>query len=272
MKVISILPQNYLSYLEKDLFHMCLGHLIDRPGMEEYTEFYASEADKKKYIIMDNGLIEGEPLPVDELINNALSIGASEIIMPDVLGDKNATLRAIEQAFKIADEIPGFSSLNIMLVPQGETIEEWVDCAGQLICNYSSRKFILGVPKVLCKHNSRGREAALKALVERYPVARHYKCHLLGCHESPLEITMLDAEYQRETIPQIRSVDSAIAFVFTRAGIKMNCSDRPDSKVIDFKGSVIVDKKLLKKNLRIWRNAGDVFEGGIFNGMRRMFY
>lgn len=254
MNVATILPQNYLHLTKDDDYFMCLGHLINKPGYEEYTEFFKERAAAGKFVIMDNGLIEGDQRPIKELAEKANAIGASEMVLTDVFCDCNATLDAIESDLHFLKDI---DHPPVMLIAQGNTIEEWVRCAATLISRYWPMKFTLGVPKVLVQIGGRdGRIAALYRLCEICPIAKHLNVHLLGCWTTPIEILMLDKiqEGGSRCLPQIRGVDSAIPFVFARAGLRINESDRPDKEPIDFKHSD-VDTALLKKNIKDWRKA-----------------
>lgn len=254
MKVATILPQNYLHLTADDDYFMCLGHLINEPGYEQYTKFFADRAKEGKYVIMDNGVIEGNQRPIQELAEKAMSIGASEMIVTDVFRDCNATLEAISRDLKVLNNVP---HPHVMLVPQGNTLDEWVFCAHQLIKRFGTYDFTIGVPKVLSDIGGRdGRIAALYKLCEVCPVAKHKTAHLLGCWTSPLEILMLDKiqDSGSRCLPKLRGVDSAIPFVFARAGLRVNAADRPDSDPINFQHSE-VSERLLKRNIKDWRKA-----------------
>lgn len=254
MKVATIVPQNYLQLTRNDDYLMCLGHLIGAPGMSEYTDFFLWAAAEGRFVIMDNGLIENDPRPITELADKAHRIGASEMIMTDVFRDKNATLKAIAEGVKALE---GIEHPRLMLVPQGDSVDEWVECAHELICTYSRMDFTIGVPKVLVHLGGRdGRIEALTKLVERCPVAKHKTYHLLGCWTTPLEITIIDKLVRQGTLPNIRGVDSAIPFVYARAGKTLDSQDRPDSEPINFEYSK-VNPLLLRRNIAHWRRAAD---------------
>lgn len=254
MKVATIVPQNYLHLTRNDDYMMCLGHLINTPGMEEYTKFFREAAAAGKFIIMDNGLIEGDPRPITELAAKANYIGASEMIMTDVFRDKDATLQAIAEGVAMLKDVV---HPRLMLVPQGNTVDEWIDCAHQIILTYKHMDYTIGVPKVLAHIGGRdGRIAALVGLMEKCPIARHKTFHLLGCWTTPLEITIIDKLVRQGTLPNVRGVDSAIPFVYARAGKTMNSQDRPDSVPINFRKSE-VNGLLLRRNIYHWRKAAD---------------
>lgn len=246
MKTATILPTNYLSLISEDDYHMCLAHLIGKD--KEYTNFYHTMGNTPgKYVIMDNGLIEGDPRPIEELVEKACEIRAHEIILPDVFRDTEATLEAACEAM---DYLNDFENLpfRLMAVPQGDTLDEWLYCAEQMIewdidC--------LGIPKVLVDIVGRdGRLEALKALGNR---VRGLDIHLLGCWETPLEITMIEKAVQQKIIKPVRGVDSAIPYVYAREGLLLNQTERPAGH-IDFsdKGT---DIELLKKNIEMWKDS-----------------
>lgn len=253
MKVATILPQNHLHLIQKDTYHMCLANLLYAPGMEAYTEFYEEIGVRgDTYLIMDNGVIEGDPRPIRELIVKAVSVGADEFILPDVYKDKEATLKAIDEAYEEAKAC----GIKMMAVPQGSTIDEWVLCAAAIICKYPEVS-VIGVPKNLVEIGGRdGRIIALSHLMEACPMIRHKEIHLLGCWQTPLEILMVDKACRSGIIPMVRGVDSAIAFVYARAGMAADSDDRPNKNPIDFKGTE-VNVELLKKNIKIWKKAAD---------------
>lgn len=258
MKVATIVPQNYLHLTKNDDYFMCLGNLINKPGMEKYTDFFRQRSEEGKYVIMDNGLIEGDQRPITELLEKAKAVGAAEMILTDVFCDCTATLDAIERDMQALE---GLEHPYLMVVPQGATLEEWVTCAHQLVVKYGSR-VTYGVPKVLVKLGGRdGRIAALYRLLEECPIARHATFHLLGCWNSPIEVTMIAKLSSQDDVdspwPRIRGVDSALPFVFARAGVKLNASDRPDSNPINFEKTK-VSGALLRRNIRLWRKAGTI--------------
>lgn len=254
MKVATILPQQYLQCTLYDDYYMCLANLIDEPGMESYTNFFMDMGTcDKKYVIMDNGLIEGNPRPIKELIEKAKLIHADEFILPDVFRDSTATLNAIDAAYEEACA----SGIRMMAVPQGDTLDEWLSCACEIIGNFREIE-VIGVPKVLVDIAGRdGRLFAIKQLVEMSPMLKHKQIHLLGCWKTPLEILTIDKASASGIIPMVRGVDSAIAYVYARAGIRIDSDDRPDSNPIDFKAGELKEWSLLGKNIRMWKAAAD---------------
>lgn len=257
MNVATIVPQNYLHLTKNDNYFMCLGNLIGAPGMEKYTEFFRKRAEEEKFVIMDNGVIEGNQRPIEELVAKANLVGASEIVLTDVFRDKEATLNAIDHDMHALEGLT--RPPRLMMVPQGNSIEEWVDCAHQLICKYRASLLVItfGVPKVLVLLGGRdARALALKQLMVRCPIARHCTFHLLGCWTTALEVTVVDKLGLQGAFPIVRGVDSAMPFVYARAGKLITHQDRPDSVPINFKKTRVNPFKLYY-NLYHWRRAAD---------------
>lgn len=259
MKVATILPQTHLESTRYDSYLMALAHLIDKPGMETYTEFFKEKSKEPgTFIIMDNGLIEGDPRPISELLDKALSIGADELILPDVFRDSLATLNAVNTATDyLVSQGERIQGMGFMAVPQGKTLDEWLDCASMLLNN--PLVTCLGIPKVLVDIAGRdGRYDAIEALMERVHDLNGVALHLLGCWRTPLEVSIIAKGMEIGDLPEIRGVDSAIPYVFARAGLYINEDDRPDSNPIDFADGKLEEGSKLEYNILLWRDAVDM--------------
>ena len=259
MKVATILPQAYISVSEDDDYLMALAHLINKPGMEAYTEFFKRKgAEGKSFLMMDNGVIEGDPRPIEELMSKAIDIHANEVILPDSFRNSKETLRMVEEAtIYLAKNYETFGDMGFMAVPQGENLEQWVSCAVLLLENPAVS--CIGVPKVLVDIIGRdGRYVAIKTLMERVGDLGGRDIHLLGCWKTPLEVSIIAKGVLQGELPDVRGIDSIIAYNMARAGIKINCDDRPDQAPIDFADGKIENELLLMHNILIWKDCVDM--------------
>jgi hypothetical protein len=253
MQLATILPTKYLDLIKGDKYHMALAHLVLKD--EIYTEFYRQQSKKDAYVILDNGVIEGEQQQLGDIIMRARVIGAQEIILPDVFQDADATIASSYKALKTCREKYG-REFKLMAVPQGKTIEEWLECA-EVMLDWDID--CLGIPKVLTKMG--GRDARLKVLAElkdtilrrQLTFAFRLDIHLLGCWENPLELTMITKAEQSKVIPPIRGCDSAIAYVYSEKGILLSEDERPAGPV-DFKEKD-TDLTILEKNIKLWKRS-----------------
>lgn len=259
MKTATILPQRYLHLCEDEDYLMALAHLINKPGMEKYTEFFKGKGlEEDTFLIMDNGVIEGDLRPISELLTKAVEIHASELILPDVFRNSKETLRLVEDAtLYLADHADEFGEMGFMAVPQGETLEQWLSCATLLLENPVVS--CLGIPKVLVDIAGRdGRYVAISKLVDRVGDLGGRDIHLLGCWKTPLEVSVIAKGVLQGDLPEVRGVDSSIAYNMARAGIKINCDDRPDQDPIDFEDGEIENAVLLAHNILMWKDCVDM--------------
>lgn len=252
MQVATILPTHFLSLIADRSYHMALAHLIGKDAY--YTDFYTEMANAiGDYVILDNGVIEtGTPMPIEEIVRRANKIGAQELILPDALDDSNLTLDNACASIPYARK---YFKGRLMAVPQGKTLEEWLDCVDLML---SLDIDVIGIPKRLVKIAGRdGRLCALRLLGRKL---RGLEIHLLGCWETPIEVTMIEQAVRRGEILPVRGVDSTIPYVYTRDNMLISQGPRP-SGAVDFSakdGNV----DMLIKNIKIWEDACNPSKSG----------
>lgn len=251
MQVATILPTHYLEIIADRPYHMALAHLVGKDKV--YTEFYARMATEGKYVILDNGVIEtGTPMPIEEIVRRANLIGARELILPDVLDNCDETLDSACDALSYA--LKHFEG-KIMAVPQGRTLEEWIDCAKTML-EFDIN--VIGIPKRLVK--IAGRDGRLLALHSMGRLLRGLEIHLLGCWETPIEVTMIEQAARRGDIMPIRGVDSTIAYVYARENMLISQGPRP-AGAVDFSAKDANYDALLA-NINIWEQAANPEKSG----------
>jgi len=261
MKMASIVPQNYLDMTAESDFHMALAHLVGKAGFEKYTAFFTNRK-KGSFCILDNGVVEGEPMTIADVVDRAILIHADEIILPDVLKDAEATMRDTMNALDYLKE--RFGSLDalpfkLMVVPQGRDEEDWLQCAKYMVRNLPIHT--IGIPKHLNETCGRrdGRLYAISDLgdlVGAELTNNSIEIHLLGCATTPLEVLTIAKASEQGIIPEVRSCDSAIPYVYARNNLKFSDSDRPDKEPIDFKLGCC-NEMLLAYNILAWNFVGD---------------
>jgi len=115
-------PLNHMDYALKGDRLFALAHYVLQD--ENYCEFFRQ--NRNKYIIMDNGAAEGQNLTLGELLLAIDKIKPDEVIVKDVLLNKDATIRAsISSARAIKERYP---HIKLMMVPQGRNVVEWLGC------------------------------------------------------------------------------------------------------------------------------------------------
>lgn len=258
MQMASIVPQNFLEMTAEANFHMALACFIGEEGYEKYTEFFRNRKEGS-FCVLDNGVIEGKPMPFAECVHRAELINADEIVLPDVYRDNHGTYEAVKEAIDYYVQNDMFDNrFRLMVVPQGNSMEDWLDCAVNLLNDFGTHISTVGIPKHLIETcNERdGRLIAISNLYERFPDLHEWDIHLLGCWKTPLEVLVCAKASEQGIIPHIRSCDSAIPYVYARNGLRFSDDDRPDTDPIDFKKGHC-DKTILLYNLCSWVSIGD---------------
>lgn len=240
MEFAHITPEGYLDIMNGRKVQMSLAHLIGR--YEKYSKYYKRQSEEGNFIIMDNGVIEGDQQPLEVLVKKAKFIGASELVVPDAFLDCDKTLEMASECIPyLREHLPG---VKLQVVPHGNTIKEWLTCAQHLI---SMDIDTIGVPKVLTKIG--GRDARLEVLQTLGKSTRGLDIHMLGCWNNPLEAVILQEAGEAGEIPKVRSMDSAIAYVYAREGWRIDSGERPSGE-INFKDKK-TDRGILENNIRL---------------------
>ncbi|MEU9059074.1 hypothetical protein AB0D13_09415 [Streptomyces sp. NPDC048430] len=122
-----IAPPAYLEHFVAQkparVHHVAAQHVLSD---EIYRAFFAREAERGAEIIVDNGLFDlGYALPAESLVEAALAVSAREIILPDVMRDGAATLKASEKAAREIRELAG-DAFRLCAVLHAADDDEWL--------------------------------------------------------------------------------------------------------------------------------------------------
>jgi len=131
VKLARIVPPQWEAHFPTEEYRMALAHwVLEEP--ETYPKYLKRGA---KYIIIDNGSFEDEPVSVENLNNAAAIIKADEVILPDVLGNAKETLH---HSWKALGQI---ATKRVMFVPQGHTLKEWRECLRTWLAYWKENKW-----------------------------------------------------------------------------------------------------------------------------------
>lgn len=254
IKVATILPVKHLELTKDNPYHMVLAQFVGES--QEYTEFFMGRRDAGKFVLMDNGAAEGCQPTMEELIPKIQLLEPTEIVLPDTPMNSKVTLHKGRKALEVvyANFDPKVYLPRLMAVPQGATIQDWVDCARAML-KWPIQAF--GVSKFLTSNiGDNARTVVLERLYEQCSASERAKLaetdiHFLGCHIHPKETAgalHLEGKYK------LRGTDSAIAFIYTQAGVEItHGTTRPEGE-IDFMGGEAKNVALLKKNIKKWED------------------
>lgn len=210
MKIAIISPTPWLEkFSTQGDLHLVLAHKVleDRA----YADFYTNS---KLYKILDSSVYElGTPVEDSLLIDTAMRIKADEITLPDYPGDASLTVKASQKVHVLLQKY--FPAKSRMIIPQGETIQEWFWCLKELLdlCTGIRRELVvIGLPFRNCNlfsnlnNSNRPGRVNISEVLNTY-LAGH-DIHLLGGGSNPVELSCY-----LKGILKVRSVDSAIPII-----------------------------------------------------------
>ena len=194
MRVAHVAPYPFCRLTKDRGYHLCEVRQV--LVNERYLSFYRGLTSRGHHVILDNGVAEDHPVPPDTLAKVAKQIGATEVILPDIIGDRKATLALTQEAMH------HFPKHQRMVVPQGTDADEWIECLEDMVHSWNFAS--IGVPH-MCEDFSGERHD----LMDYLEVAGgRYDVHLLGLHKG--------YSYERqvriaEEFPWIRGIDTGKA-------------------------------------------------------------
>ena len=244
-RVASIVPIPHLDLIQDDTYFMALTHLLDDP---QYFWFYRTMVEMGRYVILDNSTVElGHPADPVEYIENAVRLGASEILLPDWLRSPERTLKAGDKFIYL---VAGSNYTGrLMAVPQGANVGEWAECA-RIMLKWPIHS--LGLSRRYWEFAGVYRRRGVQILSELCMEAGRtdVKVHLLGCAGLP----------EDDVAPSlgmdiVQGVDSSLAAQFTAAGLHLAAGvPRPPVADIPWDFNTKYGTGLMRTNLRAWRN------------------
>jgi hypothetical protein len=138
----------------------------------------------KRFTIVDNQHVSADLKPhsvssIAMLISAADALEANEVVLPDVLGNADATLNNLI----LYCSHPNLYRYRKMFVPQGKGPMDWVECLREGVQSCGEKFQTVGVPKSLEQFGEDTRIALIKYIPEQYDV------HMLGIYKSVDEMT-----------------------------------------------------------------------------------
>lgn len=201
-------PLHNLELMDLGDRYFCLAQLYKKD--ENYRTFFKQKVAENKWVTLDNGVGDFDFISQDELFSIMKDLMPSEVIPLDVLKDGDATFRnAVEFILRMKEE-DLFGKIQVLAVPQGNDLEEWLECYIKL-SNLKEVDTIgmskIGIPWVVSRSTkdqniARDRNVIFDYLTNEELLRK--PMHMLGA-ETPLEY----AHYKDS--PYIRSTDSCFS-------------------------------------------------------------
>ncbi|MEC7525713.1 MAG: hypothetical protein VYE22_37870 [Myxococcota bacterium] len=207
MRLCATAPIPHTRELSRGAMAMALAHLARD---DEYAGAFRELSESGTHVVLNNGAYEAhlagrELLGFVETLELAARVGATEVQLPEVDGDGEATLALAREWLAR----PGAEGVRWHAVSEGATPGDFLTCFDGLASHPSVAVIGIAkgiVPRAFCAELG-VRDPALARLVvlERLTRRTDKPLHLLGLTH-PREVFLA-----RRLGPQVRSVDSTIA-------------------------------------------------------------
>lgn len=258
MRLCLIPPRGLERYVLESDYHLTLG-IPSCMGNKDYLNVYGQAKLRGDKITMDNGAAEGSPIVLETMNEYAKIIRANEIVLPDVLGNRDRTVDAIENYLA---KYPRIHTLyKCMAVVQGTGLRQLI----WMVHYLADRKEIktLGLPRILTQ--SLGKEEAsvridLANTIERLHPGR-FEIHFLGANPQwPGELLAVS-----RYAGHVRSMDTSMPFNYALCGRRVtstvNVINPPVTRPTEYFTKPHKDDRpvLLTENIRTmmeWARAG----------------
>ncbi|MBL7489739.1 hypothetical protein I6A60_29420 [Frankia sp. AgB1.9] len=218
ISVSVIAPAAYLrDFAAQDpatVHHVAAHRVLSDP---EYRAFFAEEAGLGAAVIVDNGVFDlGRALPADDLVRAARAVHAQEIILPDVMHDGPATIRASDLAAKQILAIT--SEFRLCAVVHAAGDREWLE----VYDHFASRDYT----GAIAFPASRSKESSTDLPKNRVAATTYLEDHGLVVPGMIYRLLGLGRTGHLELISQrahtwISSVDGAAPVLLGAMGVRM---------------------------------------------------
>jgi len=221
MKIALIPPVSRVELIHTTDYQLALPQGLD--GFPTYLAEYRKARANGSFIILDNGAAEGNLYDSATLHTYALELMVNEIVVPDVLGDADATwdkANAFESSVQDA-------KFNYMGVIQGANTDELI----WMVQSYATKPWIttLGIPRHLLTSFPLGDQRNARVVIAQWihdNFRGRFQLHLLGTN--PKYITEITDYRTQFAMYGVRGVDTSAPFNYAfsqkpiESGVEVN--------------------------------------------------
>lgn len=208
MKAALIPPKGLEARMYQGSLIMGLAHLVRSPS---YLRSLQAAVQDNRFVILDNGAAEGEPVSNEGLQEAARLIGAKEVVLPDVMRDAQGTVDAATRYLK---ELGPAVGVEYMAVAQGTTFDEVKKYIDQF--KLYGPIATIGLPRLLVDYNRSMRIDLANWMLSEF--GKRYNIHFLGTNPAwPREVY-----YAARYAPHVRSVDTSMPYNYALAKVKLD--------------------------------------------------
>lgn len=212
MNIAHVVPPPWTGAYMQGKYYMALAHWVLR--YPTYAE-QLLRRPQNAYLLMDSGTFEEAQVSVPEMNKAAAAVAADEVILPDIAGDSQGTLRRSWGA------LGHIVTKRVMFVPQGRTNKQWHECLHYWLREWEKHSWdsnyylSIGVTSLRQADSTKPLLGSKPNLLEEaLKVGR--PLHLLGIpHLGNFTENLLKTAYAG----RVRGVDTSTAFALGAEGI-----------------------------------------------------
>jgi hypothetical protein len=210
-------PHEYaLASINKDQTYLFLPQFL---GDTDYKEYVKTARNTARWTILDNGAFEGATIDGLDLVSLASYYSIDEVVVPDVLGDAEATLRSLGTLIEDLDP-DEWHNRRYAVVVQGTSYDECCSFIDRVVMMKNT--YALSGLKTFCipKHLGKttyGNEitrSTIRLRLANYIHSKHtdrFEVHFLGAMPNYI------GELAHLQTYNVRSVDTSMPYVYALA-------------------------------------------------------
>jgi len=205
---------------QQQSYHMALTHLVESDPVYR-DEYIRTALRRKNFIIMDNSLIElGGAVDIDRVLSAALTVGAKEIVLPDVFQNGAETVKLATESISALKQNKAAGTMRTMAVCHGNNIQEVIASFSALNNLYSLNT--IGIPKVLDRTIPGGRITVMRALSNAHLLGKK-DIHFLGAGSMD---ELIQISGTPKLLRQIRSLDTVLPAQLAVCGLTFDAIEK----------------------------------------------
>jgi hypothetical protein len=225
MVSLALIPPHALQFdsIEPGATYLLLPQFFEDPTYRAYVK---QAIETCSLSILDNGAFENvEGFPAERLASLAEEFGIKEIVIPDVLGDRQGTVdRLIDFALRDLDDL-SHPKPRHMAVVQGTSYDDCRRCIDQMVEIKDEYALVslkgFGIPKHLGK-TTEGNEitrSSIRLRLANYIHSKYegrFQVHFLGANPAWIGELLHLQTYR------VRSIDTSLPYVYGLQGLDLN--------------------------------------------------
>lgn len=212
MKIALIPPFAHLEQTALTSYQLMLPQLVEQSPTYRYTYLKHCQ-DPDQLVIMDNGAAEGEQLPDIKLIRMANAFKPNELVVPDVLGDGEATFDRIAEFLRVLIDHSLDPSIKLGIVAAGKTPPESLLTVDRVFTYFTEVEIsTIYIPRILVTEKNPGARMEVAKQLPKVTL-NHVDIHFLGSSHFWIH----EASFIADNFPGVRGIDTSAPFNYTIA-------------------------------------------------------